>query len=430
MPDWKAEIRKRLAGLNLSAVREIEIIEEVSEHIEGRYEELLASGMSEDEASRCALADFIENDMLIQGLLQVERPIRQEPLVSGSGKTQMLGQLLQDLRFGARVLIKNPGFTVIAVLSLALGIGANTAIFQLLDAVRMKALPVKAPQELAEIRIQDMHGARGNFSTNYNAVTFPIWEQIRDRQQGFSGIFAWATRDYNLAQGGEVLLAKTLWMSGDAFNVLGVQPILGRMFTAADDQRGCSTPGAVISHSFWQREYGGDPGVVGQRVVLADHQFDIIGVAPASFFGLEVGRTFDLALPICAEPIVSGSSKNLESGTNWWLMVTGRLKPGWSMTQANSSLQASSSSLFETTLPPNYPPVSVSDYLKFKLEAVSAESGYSNLRENYERPLWLLLAIAALVLLIACANLANLLLARASAREREIAVRQAVSIPQ
>jgi len=338
----------------------------------------------------------------------------------------MLGQLIQDLRFGARVLIKNPGFTLIAVLSLALGIGANTAIFQLLDAVRMKALPVNAPQELAEIRIHDMNGARGNFSTNYSAVTFPIWEQIRDRQQGFSGIFAWATQDYNLAQGGEVRMAKTMWMSGDAFNVLGVQPILGRMFTAADDQRGCSTPGAVISHSFWQREYGGDPGVIGQRVVLANHQFEIIGVAPASFFGLEVGRTFDLSLPICAEPIISGSSKNLESGTDWWLMVTGRLKPGWSMTQANSSLEASSSSLFETTLPPNYPPVSVSNYLKFKLEAVSAESGYSNLRENYERPLWLLLAIAALVLLIACANLANLLLARASAREREIAVRQAV----
>ena len=229
MPVWKAEIRKRLAGLNLSAMREIEIIEEVSEHIAGRYEDLLAGGMSEVEASRCALADFIENDMLIQGLLEVERPIRQEPLVSGSGKTQMLGQLLQDLRYGARVLIKNPGFTLIAVLSLALGIGANTAIFQLLDAVRMKALPVKAPQELAEIRIHEMNGARGNFSTNYSAVTFPIWEQIRDRQEGFSGIFAWATQDYNLAQGGEVRMAKTLWMSGDAFNVLGVQPVLGRM---------------------------------------------------------------------------------------------------------------------------------------------------------------------------------------------------------
>src|SRR5258705_1574813 len=287
--------------------------------------------------------------------------------------------MIQDLRFGIRMLVKSPGFTAVAILSLALGIGANTAIFQLLDAVRLKMLPVTAPQELAEVRIADMTGARGSFNSPYNAVSNPIWEQIKDRQQGFSGIFAWARRDYNLAQGGEVRLAKALYVSGDFFQVLGVQPELGRVFSAGDDTRGCTTPGLVISHAFWQREYGGEKNVVGRKLTLADQSFEIIGVTHPIFFGLEVGKSFDVALPICAEAIVGGKNSRLDSGTSWWLMVTGRLKPGWSMEQASANLQAISPGLFETTLPASYPPVNVKNYLGFKLEAIAAGTGYSAL---------------------------------------------------
>jgi putative ABC transport system permease protein len=334
-------------------------------------------------------------------------------------------EMFQDLHFGVRMLLKNKGFTTVAILSLALGIGANTAIFQLIDAVRLRTLPVKAPEELAEVRLTNMKGARGGFARSYPTVTNPIWEQIRDRQEGFSGIFAWGADTANLAPGGEERPARMLYVSGDFFNTLGVQPVLGRVLTTTDDQRGCGAPGVVISDGFWQREYGQDANVIGRKLTINDHPLEIVGVTPASFFGMEVGKTFDLALPICAVSLVRGNDRLL-SGTMWWLTVTGRLKPGWSIEQATTQMQAISPGLFETALPANYPPASMKDYLASRLIAVPAGAGVSQLREEYEQSLWLLLAIAGSVLLVACANLANLLLARASARERELAVRHAL----
>jgi len=427
MIDWKDEIRRRLAGLRLEPTRELEIVEELSQHLDDRYAELRSGGATDDQASRALLTELNESEVLARELRRIELQTINAPVVLGAPRRNMMGDLWQDLRYAARMLRKNAGFTAVAVLSLALGIGANSAIFQLLDAVLLRTLPVSNPQELAEVRIEDRTGGvRGSFNTWNPTLTNPLWEAIRNQQQAFSGIFAWNATVFNLAPGGEPRPAKGLWVSGDFFNVLGVRPILGRVFTPEDDQRGCGSACAVISHAFWQREYGGNPSVVGRELTLAGRPVEIIGVAPASFFGLEVGQSFDIAVPICAEALLLGKNSQLDSGTTWWLTIMGRLKPGWSLEQATASLKSISPGIFEGTLPANYPPVSVNNYLGFKLAAFPAGTGISQLRDAYSSPLWMLLAIAGMVLLIACANLANLMLARASTREREIAIRLAI----
>jgi putative ABC transport system permease protein len=333
------------------------------------------------------------------------------------------------VRYAARLLRLSPGFSLIAIASLALGTGANTAIFQLLDAIRLRTLPVKAPQELVELRIDDMTHARGTWLRDA-ALTNPLWEKIRQQQQAFSGSFAWADESFDISANGESRQVTGLWVSGDFFRVLGVEPMLGRAFTGTDDRRGCGlVPGAVVSYGFWQREFGGDASVIGRKIAVGKNRIEVIGVTPPGFFGLEIGRAFDIAMPICSEPTwneVDGRFDRINSGTTWWLTVMARLRPGVPIEQASAVFQASSAEIFEVTLPADYPRDSVKPYLAMKLFAIPAGSGISRLREQYSRPLTLLLGIAGLVLLIACVNLANLMLARASGRQREIAVRLAV----
>jgi len=411
--EWLKSLLRRAGMLAQREKFDAELQEEMRLHMDLRESQKRTEGLAPDEARYAAHRQF-GNDTLLR-----------EASRDAWGWT-WLEDLVKDVSFGVRQLRLSPGFATAAILSLALGIGANTAIFQLLNAVRLKALPVHDPQELAEIRIQNFDSASGGF-TSWNAMnTFAQWELIRQQQTSFSGVFAFAESTFNLAQGGEVRNASGIFVSGEYFSVLGVQPQAGRLLQARDDQRGCGVPAVVLGYSFWQREYGGRPDVVGRSITLDNHAAQIVGVAPPQFFGMEVGRQFDLAVPLCYEDTNLGEHSRLKKKWAWWLTVMGRLQPGVNATQATAQLQAISKGIYESTLPEIYNEEDRKGYLGFKLGAFAAPTGISNLRQKFEESLWLLLGIAGLVLTIACANLANLMLARGSAREREIAVRMAL----
>ena len=211
-----------------------------------------------------------------------------------------LETLWQDLRYGARLLRRNPTFAIVAILTLALGTGANTAIFQLVDAIRLRSLPVDRPEQPAEVRIvKAPNGRTGQFNGRWQMLSYPLYLKIKEQQQAFTDFIAWGTTTFDLASGGKQRPAQALWVSGDFFSALGVRPSVGRLIASTDDVKGCAAT-AVLGHAFWQREYGGDPATVGRTILLDGRRADIIGVSSPEFYGVDVGRVFDLAVPIAA----------------------------------------------------------------------------------------------------------------------------------
>ncbi len=235
--------------------------------------------------------------------------------------------LWQDIRYAFRIFAKTPIITIVAVLSLALGIGANTAIFSLIDTVMLRMLPVQKPEELQQLLTRSAKDGTPNSS-----FTNPLWEQVRDQQDVFSGIFAWSPTQFDLAQGGEAHYAQGLYTSGDYFRTLGVRAAAGRLLSENDDKRACAGA-AVLSYGFWQEHYGGAPSAIGQLITLDGFAFQVVGVAAPGFFGVDVGQHFDVAVPICTEAIFGGKNSMLDHRSAWWLRVMGRPKTGISSEQ-------------------------------------------------------------------------------------------------
>ncbi len=402
-----------------------ELDEELRFHLERQIAENVAAGMSREEARDAAMREFGGVDQ-----------IREE--CSDVRNVNWLQDLIQDVRYGLRMLRKSPGFTAVAIVTLALGIGANTAIFSVINSVLLRNLPVKDPQQLVFLTNPDERGMEIGFGDgDRDFLTYPEYQQLAKTNGVFSGLAAVGSVQAEVGtdvegsgQNGGTALAKVSLVSGSYFSVLGVNPTLGRTFDAEVDQVRDANPVAVISYAFWQGRLGADPGALGRQIRIHNTSFAVIGIMPPQFRGDTVGIYPDLWAPLTMQGEILPGRDYLSQETKpfhktEWIQAMGRLKEGVSIEQAKANVNA----IFQQMLQSQTGQMSAKEsrtFLNQHLAVTEGRHGASILRQPFGKPLKILMAAVGVILLIACANLANILLARSASRQKEIGVRIAM----